>query len=360
MAPRSGYLVLLVPMLVALLARLGSSPMPHIPPCTPTTTGRQVAELENAATRRPLGHNAMAGKLVVITGGDSGIGLSTATAVARANATIVIASYDPDGAGADAATKIFRTTQNNKVSVLPLDLSSIASVRTFAATLLQQVGLNIDVLINCAGIAEVPGKLSVVTSDGFDRVFQTNYLGHFLLTELLLPRMRVNPAGARVINVASEASEVACLWADADANCLVPDRLASAVQRGVGRAGQNNSLGVASSACKSLTSVSSPNCLMICYVRDVLLQMALPSSCKSTMLKNWAGGRGCEREVVSVGAARTRSLRTVPVDVLQPRSIPPATPTVPCVQGRLSTCCARLGVVTTKSRRTVPQVQARG
>ncbi len=255
MATRSGWLVL-VPLLVALLARLGSSPMPHIPPCTPTTTGRQVAELENAATLRPLGHNAMAGKLVVITGGDSGIGLSTATSVARANATIVIASYDPDGAGADAATKILRTTNNNKVSVLPLDLSSIASVRTFAATILQQVGLNIDVLINCAGIAQVPGSLSVVTADGFDRVFQTNYLGHFLLTELLLPRMRVNPAGARVINVASEASEVACLWADADANCLVPDRLASAVQHAVGRAGQNNSLGVASSACASLPSAS--------------------------------------------------------------------------------------------------------
>lgn len=251
MATRSGWLFVLAPMLIALLARLGSSPMPHIPPCTPTTTGRQVAELENGVTRRPTGHNAMAGKLVLITGGDSGIGLSTATAIARANATIVIASYDPDGAGADAATKIVRTTQNSKVSVMRLDLSSIASVRSFAATILQQAGVNIDVLINCAGIAELPGSLSAVTADGFDRVFQTNYLGHFLLTELLLPRMRLNPAGARVINVASEASEVACLWADTDADCLVPDRLAPAVQRSIGRQHQNNSLGVASTACAS-------------------------------------------------------------------------------------------------------------
>jgi NAD(P)-dependent dehydrogenase (short-subunit alcohol dehydrogenase family) len=236
--------------LVALLAG-ASAPMPHIPPCTPTTTGRQVAELENAQTRRPLGHNAMAGKLVVVTGGDSGIGLSTASAIARANATVVIASYDPDGAGAAAKTKISRATQNSKITVLGLDLSSLSSVRSFATALVQQLGgLSIDVLINCAGIADLPAGLSAVTADGFDRVFQTNYLGHFLLTELLLPSMRLNPTGARVINVASEASEFACLWADANANCLVPEHLQLAVRTNIGRTGQNNSFAVASSACE--------------------------------------------------------------------------------------------------------------
>lgn len=278
--------LMLTSLLAVLLARLASSPMPHIPPCTPTTTGRQVAELENAATLRPLGHKAMAGKSVVITGGDSGIGLSTAIAIARANATIAIASYDPDGAGAAAKTKIQRTTQNAKVSVLQLDLSSIASVRSFAAALIQQLGdLNVDVLINCAGIAQLPNGLSAVTPDGFDRVFQTNYLGHFLLTELLLPRMRLNPAGARVINVASEASEVACLWAGADANCLVPDQLAQEVQRSIGHTGQNNSLGVASSACASPFSwaatwptCSHTKCMISCCRRYYQVPTGLPCS----------------------------------------------------------------------------------
>lgn len=158
----------------------------------------------------------LAGQVHVITGGDSGLGYEAAVAIASRNATLILLSYDAAGHGADAAANITKATGNAAVSVLPIDLSSFASVRTTAKALVAQAP-HIDVLINDAGIAcvavDVLGcvGLSRLTDDGYERVIETNYLGHFLLTELLLPTLRQSKG--RVVNVASDSSNIACLWA---------------------------------------------------------------------------------------------------------------------------------------------------
>ena len=160
----------------------------------------------------------MTGRVVFATGGDSGIGLSALTAIASANATIVIASLSPTAGGAAAKAAIVNATGNTKVTVLPLDLSDFESVRSCAAAFAKQHDA-LDVLINDAGIDHCPSSLAPITADGFERVFQVNYLGHFLLTQQLLPALKRAPA-PRVINVASGAHASACPWAAASSNCL--------------------------------------------------------------------------------------------------------------------------------------------
>ena len=82
-----------------------------------------------------------------------------------------------------------------------LDLSSLDSVRDFAAKILEEVP-QIDILINNAGVMMIPERR--LTKDGFEMQFGTNHLGHFLLTNLLLDRIKEAPS-ARIVNVSSIA-----------------------------------------------------------------------------------------------------------------------------------------------------------
>jgi len=100
-----------------------------------------------------------------------------------------------------------------------LDLGSLASVRAFAEEFGQQMGARLDLLINNGGISHP----SVKTSDNFELVFEVDYLGHFLLTELMLPRLRASALAGhagRVVNVASGAHENACEAAGWPADCF--------------------------------------------------------------------------------------------------------------------------------------------
>jgi NAD(P)-dependent dehydrogenase (short-subunit alcohol dehydrogenase family) len=119
---------------------------------------------------------SQAGRTAVVTGANSGLGLATARALAAAGARVVLAVRDP-GRGARAAAEIDGPTE-----VRPLDLADLESVRSFA----RDWDGTIDVLINNAGIMAVPAG---VTVDGFERQFGTNHLGHFALTNLLLPHV---------------------------------------------------------------------------------------------------------------------------------------------------------------------------
>ena len=166
----------------------------------------------------------MSGRSVFMTGGDSGIGLAAATAIAATNATLAIGSLSPSTTGAAAAAAITKATGNAKVNVYPLDLSSFASVRKCSAMFLTDlavVGASLDVLVNDAGIDHCPASLPPMTEDGYERVFQVNYLGHWLLTSLMAPTL-AKPSGSnagRIINVASGASGEACTWAGAPSDC---------------------------------------------------------------------------------------------------------------------------------------------
>jgi NAD(P)-dependent dehydrogenase (short-subunit alcohol dehydrogenase family) len=146
--------------------------------------------------------SALDGQQVVITGGNSGIGLETAVALARAGARVVITARDP-ARGADAVAEI-RTRSGGDVDVMALDLASFASVRAFAAEILATRD-RLDILVNNAGAILNDRR---VTVDGHEAQFQTNHLGHFLLTDLLRERL-VADAPSRVVVVASDAHRFA-------------------------------------------------------------------------------------------------------------------------------------------------------
>ena len=119
---------------------------------------------------------SQAGRTVVVTGANSGLGLVTARELARAGAHVTLAVRDP-ARGEQAAASIAGT-----VTVARLDLADLKSVRTFADA---WTG-DLDVLVNNAGIMMVPAQITI---DGFEQQFGTNHLGHFALTNLLLPHV---------------------------------------------------------------------------------------------------------------------------------------------------------------------------
>lgn len=129
---------------------------------------------------------SFADRTVVITGANSGLGLATTRELARAGARVILACRNVDK-GASAISGM-----TGDLQVVPLDLADLSSVRTFA----DGIG-SLDVLVNNAGIMAVPYSL---TPDGFESQIGTNHLGHFALTNLLLPKVR-----DRVVTVSSMA-----------------------------------------------------------------------------------------------------------------------------------------------------------
>lgn len=140
------------------------------------------------------------GRLVVITGATSGIGLEAALALAGAGANVVLTGRD-DAKG-DAALKRIRA-QHPRATVryAHLDLANLASVSAFAEQFSREHGA-LDLLINNAGVMVPPTRFT--TRDGFELQFGTNYLGHFALTHYLLPVLRAGKQ-PRVVNVSSGA-----------------------------------------------------------------------------------------------------------------------------------------------------------
>lgn len=137
------------------------------------------------------------GRVVVITGANSGIGLETARQLAAAGATVVLGCRSPER-GASAVTDIESTVPGARLDLRALDLASLDSVRAAAAGI-SETYERIDLLINNAGVMYTDRDL---TADGFELQFGTNHLGHFALTGLLLDRM-VGVEGSRIVTVAS-------------------------------------------------------------------------------------------------------------------------------------------------------------
>ena len=136
------------------------------------------------------------GRTFVVTGANSGIGLVAARELARAGGRVVLAVRDVSK-GERAAASIPGT-----VEVKPLDLADLASVREFA----ESWDGPLDVLVNNAGVMAVPeGR----TKDGFEMQIGTNHLGHFALTNLLLPNVR-----DRVVTISSPAHRMGGLDLD--------------------------------------------------------------------------------------------------------------------------------------------------
>jgi NAD(P)-dependent dehydrogenase (short-subunit alcohol dehydrogenase family) len=139
----------------------------------------------------------LTGHVYVVTGGNSGIGLVTVEQLAKQGAHVVLAARRPAEAERARADVLSRSPRGS-VEVAILDLASLASVRAFAAAVLGKHAA-IRGLVNNAGVMNTPqGK----TADGFESQLGTNHLGHYLLTELLLPALRQG-APSRIVNVSS-------------------------------------------------------------------------------------------------------------------------------------------------------------
>ena len=135
----------------------------------------------------------------LITGGNTGIGLSTAIALARDGGRVFIACRSAT-AGETAVARIKAASGSADVRLLMLDLASLSSVRACAAEFLD-LDEPLHVLVNNAGVGGQRG----LSADGFELHFAVNHLGHFALTQLLLGRLSASGPGARVVNVSSEA-----------------------------------------------------------------------------------------------------------------------------------------------------------
>jgi NAD(P)-dependent dehydrogenase (short-subunit alcohol dehydrogenase family) len=127
---------------------------------------------------------SFAGRTAIVTGANSGLGAVTARELGRVGAKVILAVRNP-GRGEAAAREM-----TGDIEVRQLDLQNLASVRQFADGV-----SHVDVLVNNAGIMAVP---HAVTSDGFESQIGTNHLGHFALTNLLLPKVT-----DRVVTVSS-------------------------------------------------------------------------------------------------------------------------------------------------------------
>ncbi len=149
-----------------------------------------------------------AGKVIVITGANSGLGLESARMLAAHGATVVMACRNTDK-GEEAAKAIRATAPSARLEVMALDVSSLASVATFAAALAQRHS-RVDVLLNNAGVMALPYRKTV---DGFELQLGTNHLGQFALTARLLPLLEAGPA-ARVVAVSSIAHRMGAIRFD--------------------------------------------------------------------------------------------------------------------------------------------------
>ncbi len=139
-------------------------------------------------------------RVAMITGGNSGIGLATVKKLAAHGFHVILASRNQQ-ASRQAIDEIHKSNPKASVESIPLDLASFASVRECGAAFLAR-DYPLHVLINNAG-GSIPGKQAQFSSDGFELTFATNHLGHFLLTNLLLNRLKQS-APARVITVSSQ------------------------------------------------------------------------------------------------------------------------------------------------------------
>ena len=142
------------------------------------------------------------GRIAVITGANTGLGLETAKALAEHGASVVLAVRNLDK-GKAAAARITADHHGADVTVQQLDLSSLASVRE-AADAVRRSHARIDLLINNAGVMYTPRS---TTADGFELQFGTNHLGHFAFTGLLLDRL-LAVACSRVVTVSSVAHRI--------------------------------------------------------------------------------------------------------------------------------------------------------
>lgn len=155
-----------------------------------------------------IDYSNVPGKVVVVTGANSGLGYETSKEILRHGGRVIMACRDlkrgnaaKDNILAEIASHDHKGSFARNVQVLPLDLSSFASIRTFVTLLKEEAKISkIDILVNNAGIMALPER--TLTEDGIEAQIGTNHFGHFLLTMLVWPMLADD---ARIVNHSSVA-----------------------------------------------------------------------------------------------------------------------------------------------------------
>ncbi len=141
----------------------------------------------------------LSGKVIIVTGGNSGLGYESVKAFAMKGAEVVLASRSMEK-GEEAKAEILKDVPDGKIKVMQLDLGDLDSVKNFASAF-KLAYKKLDVLLNNAGIMMTP---YFTTKNGFEGQLGTNHLGHFALTGLLM-EVILKTQGARIVNVSSGA-----------------------------------------------------------------------------------------------------------------------------------------------------------
>lgn len=143
------------------------------------------------------------GRTIVVTGANSGTGREAAKRLTAAGAHVILAVRNPEK-GAEALAEVLGTRPDARAEVRVVDLADLASVRAFAADLSRDLD-RLDTLVNNAGVMVPPRRHA--TADGHELQWGTNFLGHFALTNLLLPLLLAAPA-PRVTTMSSGAANL--------------------------------------------------------------------------------------------------------------------------------------------------------
>lgn len=139
------------------------------------------------------------GKIAIVTGANSGMGMATAQALSDKGATVIMLCRSEERGR--RAIALLTEEKDRKLDLMICDLGDFSSIRSFAHNVKERYP-QVDILVNNAGFISLDRQ---ETREGIERQFGINHLGHFLLTTLLLDRM---PAGSRIVNVASGAHKV--------------------------------------------------------------------------------------------------------------------------------------------------------
>jgi len=147
----------------------------------------------------------LTGQTVLVTGGTSGIGRATALGLAQQGARLLLVGRSPER-GEETLATLRAAAPEVEAELLLADLACLKEIRSLADRILERAP-RLHVLVNNAGVVVMRRK---TTPDGFETMFGVNHLASFLLTGLLLPRLRES-APARIVNVASEAHRMGAL-----------------------------------------------------------------------------------------------------------------------------------------------------
>ncbi|KAH7077712.1 hypothetical protein BKA63DRAFT_508876 [Paraphoma chrysanthemicola] len=151
----------------------------------------------------------LAGKVIIVTGGNSGLGKESIIQLGKHSPQEIIMAARSEGKALEAIREIEAEVPGIKLSFLPLDLSSFDSVKKAAASVIQRYD-RLDILLNNAGLMGVPPSL---TEDGYEMIFGSNHMGPALFTKLLLPLLektsKLPGSDVRVVQLSSDAHQFA-------------------------------------------------------------------------------------------------------------------------------------------------------